>query len=310
MTFIGKLFVMINLAISLLMAVTAFGLYASGIDWTDRAAKEGQPEGKMQGLRKEIDDVVARLSLAEGSWKAARQEVRKITKVVNGNPETEEIKGLLVLEDERRKERLWGDGEMAKLIGGQDQATKDPTASPPGPDERRRKREAKARDSEDQVSRVEYGEDANKIPIVILDAGRPKMILAESAPGLPLMTREVYEERLAKYQEKNTELRESLAKLVHEDKRLTWELAGGVAPVRKPVESTPKKRGLRHEIAEERVKRLGLIDEQGITRALEVNVAVESELILKRLDALDERILELGRYLKKKHNIDVPAKWR
>ena len=37
-------------------------------------------------------------------------------------------------------------------------------------------------------------------------------------------------------------------------------------------------------------------------------MAVESELILKRLDALDERIRELVGYLKKKHKVDVPAK--
>src|ERR1019366_6927576 len=159
MTFIGKLFVMINLALSLLMAGTAFGLYVSAIDLTDRPAKDGQPEGKLLTLRKGIDDVLARLPLAEGSWKAARQEVRKITIVVNGKPETEEIKGLLVFEDERAKERLWGDGEMAKLIGGQDQAPKDPIASPPpGPDKRRQDREAGKREAVDQVSRVEYGE--------------------------------------------------------------------------------------------------------------------------------------------------------
>ena len=253
MTFIGKLFVMINLAISLLMAVTAFGLYASGIDWTDRAAKDGQPEGKLQGLRKEIDDVVARLKLAEGSWKSARADVR-------------------TREDVRRIERAWSDGEMAKLAGG-----KEP------------------------VNRIDPVELAKKPAERMMP--RATAFLGQEPPAL--MTRVFYDAQLAAYQKQNTTIRIALAQKVKEDEDLTRTLAGD-----KEGEPEPRLRGIRREIAEERVKRLGLTDEQGITKALEVNVAVESELILKRLDALDERILELGRYLKKKHNVDVPAKWR
>ena len=55
---------------------------------------------------------------------------------------------------------------------------------------------------------------------------------------------------------------------------------------------------------------MGLVDEEGLTKSVLVNVSVESELILKRLDALDERILELIGYLKKKHGVDEPGKWR
>ena len=250
MTFIGKLFVMINLAISLLMAATAFGLYVNGVDWTDKGAKEGQAEGKMLALRKSIDDVIARLPLAENSWKAARADVR-------------------TREDIRRTERTWSDAEMAKLAGGKD-----------------------------VVFMVDSVESAKN------PAARPVMKAAEFS-GQPLMTREVYDERLKDFQKQNTTIRENLEKKVKEDETLTRKLAGD-----KEGDPEPRIRGIRREIAEERVKRLGLIDEQGITKALEVNVAVESELILKRLDALDERIQELGRYLKKKHNVDVPSKWR
>ena len=253
MTFIGKLFVMINLAISLLMAVTAFGLYASGIDWTDRAAKDGQPEGKLQGLRKEIDDVVARLKLAEGSWKSARADLR-------------------AREDVRRIERAWSDGEMAKLAGGK------------GP-----------------VQVIDPVELAKKPAERMMP--RATAFLGQDPPALE--TRVFYDAELETHQKKNTTVRVALTQKVKEDEDLTRTLAGD-----KEGEPEPRLRGIRREIAEERVKRLGLIDEQGITKALEVNVAVESELILKRLDALDERILELGRYLKKKHNVDVPAKWR
>ena len=273
MTFIGKLFVMINLAISLLMAATAFGLYVSGIDWTDRAAKEGQAEGKLLSLRKGIDDVLARLPLAENSLKAARQEVREVKKFVDGKAETEKIKGLLVIEDERRDERDWTDKEMRKLAGGKEPVfVVDSVASAANP------------------------------------AARPVMAPATAFPGQDppaLMTREVSDESLKDYQKENVRIREALAKKVKEDEDLTRRLGGD-----KEGDPEPRLRGIRREIAEERVKRLGLIDEQGITKALEVNVAVESELILKRLDDLDGRIQELGRYLKKKHNVDVPSKWR
>ena len=101
MTFIGKLLLMINLSISLLMAVTAFGLWAGGIDWTDQAGQAGKPAGKMAALRKQIDDSLAKLPVAEGSWKAARAD-------------------LLVREDRRLEDRKWYDAELAKLGSGND----------------------------------------------------------------------------------------------------------------------------------------------------------------------------------------------
>ena len=271
MTFIGKLFVMINLAISLLMAATAFGLYVSGIDWTDNAAKEGQPEGKMKALRKDIDDIrLVRLAIAEGSWKANRQEVKEFA---TGNKEKEKFKGLLVLEDERREERTWMGKEMAKLVGGKE-----------------------------QVSMVDTVANAAN------PAARPTMVPARAFAGQEppeLMTRVVYDERLKDHQKENTSIRAELAIKVKEDEDLTRKLAGD-----KAGEPEPRVRGIRRELVEERVKRLEIIDEQGITNSLQINVAVESELILKRLDDLDARIQELGRYLKRKHNLDVPSKWR
>ena len=105
MTFLGKLFVMINLAISLLMAVTAFGLFAGGVDWTDRAAQGSQPAGKMLALRKDIEEVIAQLSIAEKSWLTARATV-------------------LSAEDVRRKAHAEFDKEIAKATLGKDEVQK------------------------------------------------------------------------------------------------------------------------------------------------------------------------------------------
>lgn len=84
MTFIGKLFVMLNLALSLLMAGLAFGLYMTGIDWSDNPAKQGRPEGQSLVLRKKLEKELGQLgfrSVLKGadspqgvarSWEAAR----------------------------------------------------------------------------------------------------------------------------------------------------------------------------------------------------------------------------------------------
>ena len=248
MTFIGKLFLMLNLAISLLMAVMAFGLYVGGIDWTDRAAKEGQSAGKLKALQTEINDIAARLPVAEASWKAARADV-------------------VARENLRRDERFYTDAEMAKLTAGK-----------------------------------------VRVQMVAPGAGfdeRPKMVDADFAPDQPLMTREAYDERLKQHQADNTKLRADLATRVKDDAEETRKLAGD-----KETDPEPRVRGIRRELVEERVKRQGVLDEQGITESLQVNVAVESGLILKRHDDLNERIGELTRYLKKKHKVDEPAKGR
>ena len=250
MTFIGKLFVMINLALSLLMAATAFGLFVSGIDWTEKAGKDGQPGGKSLAIQADIKGVLERLPVAERSWKAARADV-------------------FAREDLRRTERLWTDAEMAKLAGGKEQVFAVETAAP----------------------------GANP-------AARPTMALAEVF-GQPLMTREVYDERLAANQKENAATRVELEKKVKEDEVLTRKLAGD-----KEGDPEPRIRGIRRELVEEQAKRLAIIDEQGITNSLDINVKVDSQLSANRLQALDERIQELVRYLKNKHKVDVPAKWR
>ena len=246
MTFIGKLFVMINLALSLLMAATAFGLFVGGIDWSDKAGKDGQPGGRLVALQADIKGVLERLPVAEKTWKADRTD-------------------LFAGEDTRRTERLWTDAEMAKLAGGKEQVYAVETATP---------------------------------------GARPKMALAEVF-GQPLMTSEVYDERLLAHQKENDTTRVELEKKVKEDEVLTRKLAGD-----KEGDHEPRIRGIRRELVEERAKRLALVDEQGITNSLEINVKVDSQLSANRLEALDERIQELVRYLKNKHKVDVPSKWR
>jgi hypothetical protein len=73
MTFIGKLIVLVNLVISLLVATVALGLYATGIDWTERAGKPGEPPGLTAQRKAELKEVTDMIPLVE----AGRIEINK-----------------------------------------------------------------------------------------------------------------------------------------------------------------------------------------------------------------------------------------
>lgn len=71
MTFLGKLFVMVNLVISLMMATVAMGLYSSSIDWTERAAKGGDPStAGLAGQRKsQLKQDLEAAPAVEAGWR-------------------------------------------------------------------------------------------------------------------------------------------------------------------------------------------------------------------------------------------------
>jgi hypothetical protein len=75
MTFIGKLFVMLNLGLSLAMATAAFAAYSSGIDWSDKKGAAGQPDGKLVAVKAEITELGQQLALVDQSWRAIRSEL-------------------------------------------------------------------------------------------------------------------------------------------------------------------------------------------------------------------------------------------
>jgi hypothetical protein len=90
MTFVGKLFVLVNLAISLMMAVAAFGLYATGLDYDSETRSKGQaqPPAKFTALRKDIEATLSTWNAVEGSWRTNR-------------------KSLLERQDQRRADHQW-----------------------------------------------------------------------------------------------------------------------------------------------------------------------------------------------------------
>ncbi len=75
MTFIGKLFVMVNVAVSLMLMVAGLGLFATRVDWTDAPAKGGAPAGVMSAKKAALKDVTETIRPAEATWSASYGEL-------------------------------------------------------------------------------------------------------------------------------------------------------------------------------------------------------------------------------------------
>jgi len=247
MTFVGKLFVLCNLALSLMLGVMGFGVYLTGIDWSADRGKAGLPDGKLFSKRAELDDILkSQLPVAEASWRQAGKE-------------------LWDSETVRRIDRDWYVEQLNLLIKGN-----------------------------------------NPVMEVVRDkidprTGRPVLAPAEeSAGGNPLLTLPVYQTQLAEVRAENARLREQLETKVKEDVALTNKLLG---------DKEAQLRGLRELLVQERrIKQQGILAEKGVVEGMRINATVDSELIFKRLELINERIDELHRYLKLRHGVDTADK--
>jgi hypothetical protein len=75
MTFLGKLFVLFNVAMSLFMAFAAFGLYVNGVDWGYDVAKPNQIGGVLKERQDEIAQLASMQVPSEKAWKAERAKL-------------------------------------------------------------------------------------------------------------------------------------------------------------------------------------------------------------------------------------------
>jgi hypothetical protein len=78
MTFIGKLFLMLNLMLSLALMAGGTALYATRVDWTDAPAKGGAPPGVMTRKKEALKEAMATIYPAENSFKIAGAELSKL----------------------------------------------------------------------------------------------------------------------------------------------------------------------------------------------------------------------------------------
>jgi hypothetical protein len=96
MTVFGKILVFVNLALSLMMATWAFGVWTNRIDFSNTPPKTDQSAGEYAKRAAEIDLLWAGLPSAETGWKDARRD-------------------LLREEAERVADRAWYHTEMDHL---------------------------------------------------------------------------------------------------------------------------------------------------------------------------------------------------
>jgi hypothetical protein len=263
MTFLGKLFVMVNVGISFLMAFVAFGLFATGLDYdSESKAKPGQPPARITALANEITGVVSTIPAVENGWREARND-------------------LLRREEQRREDHVWYDKEMAFA------RTKATAADP--------------------VKTVRLDKH-----LPVLDkANKPTMDPAVDRAGQPLQSLAIYTKQLEDARKDNaavlTRLQEEIAKDIEWTNQLT-----GTKDEKKPaaVPANVWRIGYRQLLVDEHLKREGIEDEISSVRPLFVNITVESELIRKRYESMQQRIAELKTYLKKKHKVDVALRGR
>jgi hypothetical protein len=117
MTGLGKICVLFNLALSLVLMVWAFsvtnlplwvGASPNRIDWSNKPAKDGKPEGELLSRQDKIKELWAGYQGAEARWNNARTE-------------------LLNLGKDRSEDLLWFEKEIQLLRTGETNAPAKPS---------------------------------------------------------------------------------------------------------------------------------------------------------------------------------------
>lgn len=234
MTLFGKILVCINLAVSVMMAITALALYTNQINWTATPpeATAAKPQGLLARSQKDLTRESGLMQQSEARQQAATAQLRNI-------------------EPQRPADRKWYAQQINHMIA--------------------------VADEKDPVRMLTIAPDGK----VAVDAkGRPQLVEGKDRAKAPLRSLQLYEKDiLDNYEHIRTE-RDKLAKLADEGAKLTGMLTGG--------------KGLRQRIEDEEDKRVRAEQEQkDFTRPRLINILVESELLLKRRNALTERIKEL-----------------
>jgi len=255
MTFLGKLFVMINVGVSLMLAFAALALYFNGVDWGYDVSKPGQIGGVAAAKKAEIAEIQQTQAYNETAWKEARPVLWK-------------------QEEERRKAREFSVKEI---------------------DHNRNK--AKEGDPARAVDFENVKGDYRPKPgaAAYLPKMKPVKVRGdkEKADELPdLYSRVYYQAELQTQHQNNLALLDKLAKEFKKDEDYTKQIFD--------KDAKPEPTGLQPDLMAERVKRQKVEAERRRIKPLYVNTAVESELSLKRLESLKERIRELKAYCAKR----------
>jgi len=129
------------------------------------------------------------------------------------------------------------------------------------------------------------------------NADRPVMDPGKDRTGNDLQPLEVYDKESKTLLEQLVAAQAEQKKLITEDIALTDLIVG-----------TPDKKGLQQRLIDERLKREGVKAEQEIVEPLWKVAEVNTQLLLRRQESLQERIKELQEYLQRKHNVKVAGR--
>jgi len=251
MTTAGKVFVLINVGLSLFWAVAAFALYATSIDWGyDPTKPAGTAGGIIAEKKKEIESQQPLQFPIEKSWRDAREELSRREKLMREDRNFYAAQ----FEHNRSKARLLP-GEFARVA-----ILRTPLAAAPDKDD-----------------------------VAVVEKDLPKMEDAKDRSGKEMQSQAAYRDQLDKARKDNAALLSDLDAEIKKDVALTNRML-----------DRPPLKGLRTLLVDERFKREGVVEEQRLVEPQLVNTEVESALILKRLEGLQERIGELERYMKKR----------
>jgi len=271
-TFFGKLFLFINLGISLMLAVAAGALYLNRIDLTDKAGKE---QGPLPELRKKIDALLASRGSVEARWREAR--AREGTA-----PNTKGAPPLLDLEKRRFEDRDWYQKELAKL--------------------------AKSVSADSPAMKVKLDEKTFQPIPDEANSGRPTMEKAQFNKGDVVKSLFAYQVELGSLREGNRSLLgDQVGKI--KDSIVETDRLGGTTKLDENDNVVEKgKEGLDEALRKMRVKAQGLQEELRLTDMLATDAEVNVQLAEARLATVDEDIQVLERYLQKR-KVDVrPSK--
>jgi len=198
MTWLGKILLMCNLALSLALAAWGMTLYGNRVDWSDQKGKDGMPDGEMVELQKQVDAGLKQVPRAAEKWEEARS---KLNAMENGGKVV--LKGKEYTVHGRRANEKWYHEELEALRLGE-------------------------KGKLDQPVKVLVLDDQHRLTFADMDTDpltpRPKLVVNERNPKLRPV--DWYDPELKAVSDSLIEEEKRLTKAIKDDDNLTDQLIG------------------------------------------------------------------------------------
>lgn len=256
MTRFGKILVLLNLALSVMLAAWAFNLYANGVDWTESKSKGTPtvPTGQYAIRAAKLDELWKGVAPNQTDW--LRQRTRLVEEETH-------------LADERKSY----DEELRFVLNGPTNNTKFV-------------QEIALADKDTEVN-VRGAQIVIRRGDVLLDEkGNPQL-----KPILDPMNAPLQLKSLAEY---NAEYESSLKDIAAQIKKHTEQIEEAKTLTDKIIgDKTKGIRGLQQRINDEQAKDAAIVAEMKLVEPQLLNTLVEAQLVNKRHEQMVKRIEEL-----------------